>query len=54
MTGRNLFSGAVESASSMDGAQSGVRYLSPGTYYIEITVTGTTSGLYSLEWEERP
>lgn len=29
-----------------------IRALPAGTYYITITVTGTTSGIYSLEWEE--
>jgi hypothetical protein len=28
------------------------RYLPAGTYYFEIVVTGTTTGMYSLEWEE--
>lgn len=28
------------------------RILAAGTYYMSITVTGTTSGMYSLEWEE--
>lgn len=28
------------------------RALPAGTYYITITVTGTTSGVYALEWEE--
>lgn len=28
------------------------RMLPPGTYYIKIDVTGTTSGVYSLEFEE--
>lgn len=30
----------------------GTRVLSAGTYYMQLTVTGTTSGVYSLEWEE--
>ena len=30
----------------------GTRALDAGTYYITIAVTGTTSGVYSLEWEE--
>lgn len=28
------------------------RLLAPGTYYFTITVTGTTQGMYSFEWEE--
>lgn len=28
------------------------RFLAAGTYYMVITVTGTTSGMYALEWEE--
>lgn len=28
------------------------RALPAGTYYFTITVTGTTSGMYALEWEE--
>lgn len=28
------------------------RYLAAGTYYFVIGVTGTTAGMYSLEWEE--
>lgn len=31
---------------------SNVRVLPPGTYYFDITVTGTTSGIYAFEWEE--
>ncbi len=30
----------------------GVRLLPPGTYYIQLTVTGTTAGLYAIEYEE--
>lgn len=30
----------------------GPRLLAAGTYYINIVVTGSTSGMYSLEWEE--
>lgn len=30
----------------------GERALPAGTYYMTITVTGTTAGMYSLEWEE--
>lgn len=30
----------------------GVRYLPAGTYYISISVTGSTSGMYSIEYEE--
>ena len=30
----------------------GARVLSAGTYYMNLTVTGTTSGVYALEWEE--
>lgn len=30
------------------------RLLPAGTYYITITVTGTTQGMYSLEWTELP
>lgn len=33
-------------------ASAGIRVLSAGTYYLDITVSGTTSGVYSLEWEE--
>jgi hypothetical protein len=32
--------------------QDGDRMLAASTYYIIITVTGTTSGMYSLEWVE--
>lgn len=28
------------------------RYLAAGTYYFVITVTGTTAGMYTIEWEE--
>lgn len=28
------------------------RYLAAGTYYIDLTVTGTTTAMYSIEWEE--
>lgn len=30
------------------------RALPAGTYYMTITVTGTTTGMYALEWEELP
>lgn len=30
----------------------GERILPAGTYYMDITVTGTTSGMYAVEWEE--
>lgn len=30
----------------------GVRLLPPGTYYIQLTVTGTTAGIYAIEYEE--
>lgn len=30
----------------------GVRLLPPGTYYISLVVTGTTAGIYALEYEE--
>lgn len=30
----------------------GSRVLLAGTYYFTITVTGTTAGIYTLEWEE--
>lgn len=33
-------------------ASAGIRVLSAGTYYLDITVTGSTSGVYSIEWEE--
>lgn len=33
-------------------ATAGIRVLAAGTYYMRITVTGSTSGVYSLEWEE--
>jgi hypothetical protein len=32
---------------------SSIRYLPAGTYYINITVTGSTSGVYSIEYEEQ-
>lgn len=28
------------------------RLLAAGTYYITITITGTTAGMYALEWED--
>lgn len=31
---------------------SNVRVLPAGTYYFDITVVGTSSGIYSFEWEE--
>lgn len=33
-------------------SQEGDRMLAAGTYYITITITGTTAGMYSLEWIE--
>lgn len=29
-----------------------IRALPAGTYYVTITVTGTTTGVYAIEWEE--
>lgn len=45
-------SGTAGGGSGNADLLSGQRYLAAGTYYFDITVTGTTSGLYSLEWEE--
>lgn len=33
-------------------ASAGIRVLSAGTYYMQLVVTGSTTGVYSLEWEE--
>lgn len=46
-------SSATGSHNSGTGSTSeGIRYLAAGTYYLDIVVTGTTVGMYSLEWEE--
>lgn len=42
--------GGVGSPNLLDGD----RMLAAGTYYITITITGTTTGMYSLEWVEAP
>lgn len=47
-----LRASAGTSNAGLPTAMQGVRALPAGTYSISITVTGTTSGLYSLEWEE--
>lgn len=53
-TERELFrsdsgGGQGVSFSNVDGNP---RVLPAGTYYFDITVTGTTDGIYSFEWEE--
>lgn len=37
---------------SIDGQGGSERYLTAGTYYVQLV--GTGSGLFGLEWEERP
>lgn len=45
-------SGTAGGGSGNADLLSGQRYLAAGTYYFDIVITGTTSGSYSLEWEE--
>lgn len=45
-------SGSAGGGVGTPNQQDGDRMLAAGTYYITITVTGTTSGMYSLEWVE--
>lgn len=42
------FSSSVGNGSGVNSS----RLLPAGTYYIVITVTGTTAGMYQIEWEE--
>lgn len=44
--------GGLLGSAGVGNTLQGARLLAAGTYYITITVTGTTSGIYSLEWEE--
>lgn len=37
---------------AFSSVEENVRVLPAGDYYFEITVTGTTAGIYSFEWEE--
>ncbi len=45
-------SGTAGGGSGNADLLSSPRVLAAGTYYMTITVTGTTSGMYALEWEE--
>lgn len=45
-------SGTNGGGSGNAAEMSSERILAAGTYYISVTITGTTSGMYSLEWEE--
>lgn len=45
-------SGTAGGGTGNGNALSGRRALPAGTYYFTITPTGTTQGIYSLEWEE--
>lgn len=47
-------SGSAGGGAGNGTSLSGRRALPAGTYYFTITPTGTTSGMYSLEWEEFP
>jgi hypothetical protein len=50
----NKTSGNSNFASTVGSEQSDERGLPPGTYYIKLTATGTSRGLFNLRWEERP
>lgn len=50
----NKTSGNSNFASSVGVEQSDERGLPAGTYYIKLTATGTSRGVFSLRWEERP
>jgi len=45
-------SGTAGGGTGSTDAQSGERVLAAGTYFMSVTVTGTTQGMYTLEWEE--
>ena len=45
-------SGTAGGGSGNADLLSGQRVLAAGTYYMSVTITGTTSGTYALEWEE--
>jgi hypothetical protein len=53
-TEREVIRAASGAGVGIVNASQGVRALAAGTYYISIGVTGTTSGVYSVEWEELP
>lgn len=47
-------SGSAGGGTGSTSTQGSERALPAGTYYFTITVTGTTQGMYVLEWEELP
>lgn len=47
-------SGSAGGGTGSTSTQGSERALPAGTYYFTITVTGTTAGMYVLEWEELP
>ena len=47
-------SGTAGGGTGSTSTGGGERALPAGTYYFTITVTGTTAGMYALEWEELP
>lgn len=47
-------SGSAGGGTGSTNVMGNERALPAGTYYVTITVTGTTSGMYSIEWEELP
>jgi len=47
-------SGVSAHASTVGTDVTDVRFLPAGTYYLQFTATGTTRGVYTLSWEERP
>lgn len=44
--------GSILASVGSGAAIGGLRALAAGTYYVNIVCTGTTNGVYSLEWEE--
>lgn len=51
-TEREVLRANAGGGAGADAGKGGVRALTAGTYYMNITAPGSVSGIYALEWEE--